>query len=271
MRHLLRLSLLGLLAGGTLAGCASTPGPKASFDGGPRSIVLHHPASGETVSVTYRRADGYDPQALDRIASLFRDRRTGETVPVDPTLVELLADLRDRCGADADTPVHITSGYRSPLTNVTLARSNPNVAENSYHLRGQAADISIPGVPPRRLADEAAALQRGGYALYPHTGHVHVDTGPVRTWSPKGGDPRILEARATPAKAASGKAVAAKPAPAAPRTQVAAAEPAPPKRPPAKAAPASAAAKGNDADLARVRMVLASLKEQPEPAAKKKP
>ncbi|NUB29742.1 DUF882 domain-containing protein, partial [Azospirillum brasilense] len=227
MRHLLRLSLLGLLAGGTLAGCASTPGPQASFDGGPRSIVLHHPASGETVSVTYRRADGYDPQALDRIATLFRDRRTGETVPVDPTLVELLADLRDRCGADADTPVHITSGYRSPLTNVTLARSNPNVAENSYHLRGQAADISIPGVPPRRLADEAAALQRGGYALYPHTGHVHVDTGPVRTWTPKGGDPRILEARA---KAASGKAVAAKPAPAAPRTQVAAAEPAPPKR-----------------------------------------
>ena len=140
MRHLLRLSLLGLLAGGTLAGCASTPGPQASFDGGPRSIVLHHPASGETVSVTYRRADGYDPQALDRIASLFRDRRTGETVPVDPTLVELLADLRDRCGADPDTPVHITSGYRSPLTNVTLARSNPNVAENSYHLRGQAAD-----------------------------------------------------------------------------------------------------------------------------------
>ncbi|WP_454020294.1 DUF882 domain-containing protein [Azospirillum sp. Marseille-Q6669] len=271
MRHLLRLSLLGLLAGGTLAGCASTPGSQASFEGGPRSIVLHHPASGETVSVTYRRADGYDPQALDRIASLFRDRRTGETVPVDPTLVELLADLRDRCGADADTPVHITSGYRSPLTNVTLARSNPNVAENSYHLRGQAADISIPGVPPRRLADEAAALQRGGYALYPHTGHVHVDTGPVRTWSPKSGDPRILEARATPAKAASGKAVAAKPAPTAPRTQVAAAEPTPPKRTPAKAAPASTPAKGGDADLARVRMVLASLKEQPEPAAKKKP
>ncbi|TWA84256.1 uncharacterized protein YcbK (DUF882 family) [Azospirillum brasilense] len=267
MRHLLRLSLLGLLAGGTLAGCASTPGPQASFDGGPRSITLHHPASGETVSVTYRRADGYDPQALDRIATLFRDRRTGETVPVDPTLVELLADLRDRCGAGPDTPVHITSGYRSPLTNVTLARSNPNVAENSYHLRGQAADISIPGVPPRRLADEAAALQRGGYALYPHTGHVHVDTGPVRTWSPKGGDPRILEARA---KAASGKAVAAKASPA-PRTQVAAAEPAPAKRPPAKTAPAAAPAKGNDADLARVRMVLASLKEQPDASAKKKP
>ncbi|CAO3448960.1 hypothetical protein [Azospirillum argentinense] len=268
MRHLLRLSLLGLLAGGTLAGCASTPGPQASLDGGPRSIVLHHPASGETVSVTYRLADGYDPQALDRIATLFRDRRTGETVPVDPTLVELLADLRDRCGVGPDTPVHITSGYRSPLTNVTLARSNPNVAENSYHLRGQAADIAIPGVPPRRLADEAAALQRGGYALYPHTGHVHVDTGPFRTWSPKGGDIRILEARA---KAASGKAVAAKPAPAAPRTQVAAAEPAPAKRPPAKAAPAAAPAKGGDADLARVRMVLASLKEQPDASAKKKP
>ena len=261
MRHLLRLSLLGLLAGGTLAGCVSTPNPQASLDGGPRSIVLHHPASGETVSVTYRRAGDYDPAALDRIATLFRDRRTGETVPVDPALVDLLADLKERCGASPDTPVHITSGYRSPLTNVALSRSNPNVAENSYHLRGQAADISIPGVPPRCLAEEAAALQRGGYALYPHTGHVHVDTGPVRTWTPKGGDPRILEAKAAPAKAASAKAVAAKPAPTLPRTQVAtAAEPAS-KRPPAK---------GNDADLARVRMVLASLKDQPEATAKKK-
>ncbi len=264
MRHFLRLSLLGLLAGGTLAGCASTPNSQASLDGGPRSIVLHHPASGETVGVTYRRADGYDPAALDRIATLFRDRRTGETVPIDPALVDLLTDLRERCGAGPDTPVHITSGYRSPLTNVALSRSNPNVAENSYHLRGQAADISIPGVPPRCLAEEAAALQRGGYALYPHTGHVHVDTGPVRTWTPwtpKGGGPRILEAKAAPAKAASSKAVAAKPAPTPPRTQVAAAAEPVSKRPPAK---------GNDADLARVRMVLASLKDQPEAAAKKK-
>ena len=160
MRHFLRLSLLGLLAGGTLAGCASTPNPQGALDGGPRSIVLHHPASGETVSVTYRRPDGYDPQALDRIATLFRDRRTGDVMPIDPALVELLADLRERCGAGPDTPIHITSGYRSPLTNVALARSNPNVAENSYHLRGQAADISIPGVPPRRLADEAAEASK---------------------------------------------------------------------------------------------------------------
>lgn len=199
MRSFLRVTLLGMLAGGCLAGCASTPAPQASLSGDSRSITLYHPASGETVSVTYWRPDGYDRPAMQQISALFRDRRTGEVVPIDPALVDMLVELRQRCGAAPDTPIYLTSGFRSQATNVALARSNPNVAEHSYHMRAQAADIYIPGVAPRRLADEAAAMQRGGYALYAHTGHVHVDTGPFRTWTPKGGEqrlpPAILEAR----------------------------------------------------------------------------
>ena len=214
MRPVLRASFLVMLAGGVLSGCASTPTDAGR--GGSRSITLYHPGSGETVSVTYRGLQGYDAEALQRIALLFRDRRTDAVAPVDPALIDMLADLRDRCGVDADTPVHITSGYRSRATNVALASRSANVADNSYHIRGQAADITIPGVDPRRLAEEAAAMRRGGYALYPHSGHVHVDTGPYRTWTPKGGEPgarpRVLEARATPPKAAPPRARPAAPA-----------------------------------------------------------
>jgi len=258
MRSYLRLTLSCLLVGGFLTGCASTPGPQVTVADAPRSITLHHPQSGETVNAVYWRTDGYDPAALQDISYLFRDRRTGEIAPVDPSLVDMLVELRQRCGAEPDTPIHITSGYRSPTTNVALSRTNGNVAENSYHLRGQAADIYIPGVAPRRIAEEAAAMQRGGYALYPHTGHVHVDTGPFRTWTPRGGEPRttpaILEAKAAPRT---------KPAPKAPAPRVEVAE--------AKPVPAPASVE-NKTDLSRVRLVLAQLKDQPTTVpGKKKP
>lgn len=218
MRSILRVTVLALFAGVLLAGCASAPpSVTAPGEGGARSITLHHPASGETVAVTYRTERGYDPDALQEIALLFRDRRSGVTAPIDPALVDMLADLRDGCGVPADRPIHVTSGYRSEATNVALAGRNPHVADNSYHLRGQAADIHIPGVEPRRIADEAAALRRGGYALYPHSGHVHVDTGPFRTWKPRdGGRPVTVEARAVkpgkpPVRLASRAAPAPKP------------------------------------------------------------
>lgn len=271
------------------------------------------------VSVTYWRPDGvdrgYDRAALQQISALFRDRRTGETIPVDPALVDMLVELRQRCGAPADTPIYLTSGFRSQATNAALARSNGNVAEHSYHMRAQAADIYIPGVAPRRLADEAAAMQRGGYALYAHTGHVHVDTGPFRTWTPKGGEqrlpPAILEARVnTPYKPPASKTAPAvapvtapvvevakaeppPPVPAVAETQVAQAardeldrlvdkvaeaEPVPAPAPPAPvvaAAPVAAPApRKAEPDLARVRYVLAQIKDQPAPVlavAKRKP
>ncbi len=274
MRSILRAVLsvlppLALAAG--LAGCATQPGGNAGLGDGPRSIVLTHP-SGETIAVTYWRHGGYDADALREIAILFRDRRSGETIPIDPALIDTLVELRQRSGAPPEAPIRLTSGYRSAASNAALARVNGNVADNSYHMRGQAADFSIPGVPSARLAEEAAAMQRGGYALYPHTGHVHVDTGPFRTWTPKGGGeprlPAVQEARAavrakTPdrvevAEAPTDRKPLPVPTPAPAPAPVKAALPAPAKPALAKA-PAPP-------DLTRVRLVLAQLKDQPVPA-----
>ena len=124
-------------------------------------------------------------------------------------------------------------------------------------------------------------MQRGGYAMYAHTGHVHVDTGPFRTWTPKGGEPRttpaILEARATtPRKPAAPKAEIAKAevAEAVPEKATSVAKTSKVKaNASAKAAPVQTAALASaktEADLSRVRYVLAQLKEQPAPAAAKK-
>ncbi|MBK1842033.1 YcbK family protein [Azospirillum sp. YIM B02556] len=264
------LGMLAVLTVATqLGGCATTPPLEgAKLDGEPRSVILQHPASGETASVTYwRPGDGYDPAAMRQLAVLFRDRRSDEVIPVDPALIDMLVELRQRVGAPPESPIRITSGYRSSITNASLARTNPNVAENSYHMRGQAADFSIAGIPPSRLAEEAAAMQRGGYAMYAHTGHVHVDTGPFRTWTPKTGEPRapqILEAQARARTRIQALALAQKTTGTKGRVQVAdaAAKPGKPSAKPAKA-PAKSAAKAPSPDLSRVRVALAQVKEMP--------
>lgn len=56
------------------------------------------------------------------------------------------------------------------------------MAENSYHLYGKAMDFKIDGVEGYEIARVAMAMQRGGVAYYNNTGHVHIDTGPPRTW-----------------------------------------------------------------------------------------
>lgn len=281
MRWFMQAVVPCLLAATLLAGCASTP-MNNSLGDAPRSVVMTHYPSGETISVTYWQPGGYDSDALREIAVLFRDRRTGEVVPIDPVLIDLLVELRQRCGAPADAPIRLTSGYRSAASNAALARSNPNVAENSYHMRGQAADFSIAGVPPACLGEAAAAMRRGGYAVYPHTGHVHIDTGPFRTWTPKGPEPRTqpvtIEARAGREKTAARSELASLPPPSSDPPQV----PPPTAAPPAAAMTAPAPRRaGRDAsprtavakvpappDLSRVRMVLTQLKEQPAPPAK---
>jgi len=268
----LRTAALVAFAGALMTGCAGAPGP---ITDGVRSIVLVHPASGESVSATYwKPPGGYDPQALAELSTLFRDRRTGQTAPVDPALIDTLVELRQRVGLPEGAPIHLTSGYRSPVTNASLARGNPNVAENSYHIRGQAADIRIPGVAPERLAEAAAAMRRGGYALYPHTGHVHVDTGPFRTWTPKGPDHRhdgVMEAKAIQRP---------KQAPAAPPPVevVEAAKPPPAPRPAEVRVPdgpvlaASKAPAGvSEADSQRLRYMLVNLAAQDAEAKAKRP
>lgn len=193
-----RIALVFALTGGILAGCAGpVPQTTAEAPSAPRRIALYNTDNGERLSVVYRNNGEYDQAALSAVSNFMRDRRSGEIDPVDPALVDLLADIIAKLNLPDSTEVHITSGYRSPASNAILARTNGNVADDSYHMRGKAVDMRIPGVPLTKVVQVAADLQRGGYGLY--VTHVHVDTGPVRTWGrrPDGSEnDGTLEARA---------------------------------------------------------------------------
>ena len=69
-------------------------------------------------------------------------------------LAHNLQMLRDHIGK----PIVINSGYRSPSHNIEVGG-----APHSQHLTGKAADIHIPGLGPKMIADIIEDLILGGF------------------------------------------------------------------------------------------------------------
>lgn len=89
---------------------------------------------------------------------------------IDPQLVVYLQKIRDYFGAE----VEITSAYRCPTYNRSV-----NGAAGSRHTKGQAADIVVRGVAPRRVAAYAEYIGVKGIGLYETADDgyfVHIDT-----------------------------------------------------------------------------------------------
>lgn len=145
-----------------------------------RSLSLVHTHTGERLSTVYFEADQYITSELSRINWLLRDFRTGDIHPIDPAVLDILADLRTL--ADSDEAYEVISGYRSPKTNAELHRRSSGVAEHSLHLEGRAIDVRLSGFPTDRLHELALGMRRGGVGFYPSSDFVHLDNGRVRHW-----------------------------------------------------------------------------------------
>lgn len=145
-----------------------------------RFLSLIHTHTGETLSTVYFENNQYIATELSRINWLLRDFRTGDVHPIDPAVLDILADLRALAGRDE--PYEVISGYRSPKTNAELRRRSSGVAEHSLHLEGRAIDVRLPGFPTERLHGLALGMQRGGVGFYPRSDFIHLDNGRVRQW-----------------------------------------------------------------------------------------
>lgn len=89
---------------------------------------------------------------------------------IDSKLVEYVQQIRDHF----NKPVQISSGYRCSTHN-----RNIGGATNSYHTRGQAADIYIQGIAPSEIAKYAESIGVLGIGLYETSSDgffVHIDT-----------------------------------------------------------------------------------------------
>ena len=171
------------ILGAGLAGlfCASPVSAWAARQtSGERVISLQQMHTGEKLSTVYWCEGQYVREALNDINNILRDHRSDEVAMIDPSLLDLLYDVQERVGTSK--PIEVYSAYRSPKTNALLRRRSRGVARRSFHMRGQAVDVRVPGLSPGKLYRLARGLKKGGVGYYGRSGFVHLDTGPVRFW-----------------------------------------------------------------------------------------
>ena len=147
-----------------------------------RQLSFYHTHTGKRLDIVYARNGEYIPEALRAINTFLFDFRTGDSVEMDPRLLDLIYDVRKALGSDG--AYQVVSAYRSPQTNEMLrGRSKSSgVAKKSQHLLGKAIDVRLEGVSTKTLRDQALAMKRGGVGYYESSDFVHMDTGRPRSW-----------------------------------------------------------------------------------------
>jgi uncharacterized protein YcbK (DUF882 family) len=157
----------------------TTPSPLTEYH-----LRLHHLHTGEDIDVVYRIGDTYVPEALDELNHFLRDHRTQDVSSYDPKEFDVLHALMTRLRRPNGV-IDIVCGYRTPESNEFLRSQSADtgVAEHSQHMLAKAIDIRVPGVSTVALRNAALSLHAGGVGYYPVSQFVHVDVGPVRTWS----------------------------------------------------------------------------------------
>jgi len=162
-----------------IAGAMAVPGvARAVPSPVRRRLRLVNPHTGETFDGIYRDDRGPLATAMADLSVFLRDFHCAAAIEVDVGVIDFLAAVMDAVDASTAT---ILSAYRTPETNAMLAHTTFGVAENSQHLYGRALDVRL----ETKLADAmlaARAMRRGGVGWYPHSGFLHIDTGPVRNW-----------------------------------------------------------------------------------------
>ena len=146
-----------------------------------KALYFYNPHTGEKLDVSYFTKGRYSPVAMKDINQIFRDHRTGAIKPIDQNLLDYLYALSNKLETPR-TPFHIISGYRSPETNALLRRQSGQVAKDSFHIKGKAVDIRLPGRSIASIRNAAVSLKAGGVGYYPNDQFVHIDVGDIRCW-----------------------------------------------------------------------------------------
>ncbi len=141
------------------------PVPRPSGNIHVMNVNLH-----EELKINIFNPDGsYSVEAMEELSRLLRCKRTDEQRPMEPRLFSILSTVYDHYGGRR---VDVVSGFRNQRRT------------SSYHFKGSATDIRVPGVSPRKLRAYVQSLDTGGMGIgiYPRTGFVHVDIRPLPSY-----------------------------------------------------------------------------------------
>jgi len=178
-----------------------------SLRSNPRRLYLHHAHTGEVFNGIYRDDGGPIPEAMVDLATFLRDHHEDQTGPIYLDTLDFLADV-----LKAANQAHATvlSAYRTKKTNAMLSARIFGVAEKSQHLAGRAVDITLDS-KLSTAAVSARRMSRGGVGWYPSNHFIHLDSGPIRTWTinyaPRRRGGRVIDIFQPARIAESGKAI----------------------------------------------------------------
>jgi uncharacterized protein YcbK (DUF882 family) len=178
------VSRRGVIAGAgaaALAGFAARPAraQQVEFRRQVMRLNIVNRSTGERFEGVFWHHGTYNIGAINQINAVLRDQRAGAAVQIDLPLLDLLERIQFR----VRRPLAVVSAYRTYETNQALRASDPNVAQNSFHIRGQAVDFAVDGLSAAQVAQLARQAGAGGIGTYTGSNFVHVDTGPHRAWN----------------------------------------------------------------------------------------
>ena len=162
------------LVAGFLSQAVQSSGPDE------RQLSFYHTHTQESLTITYSRNGEYVDSALVNINRFLSDFRTGDQIRIEPTLLDLIWDVR--ASLNSDGTFEVISAYRSPKTNEMLRSNSSGVAKNSQHVLGNAIDVRLRDITTKKLRDAAISQKRGGVGYYKDSDFVHIDVGRVRQW-----------------------------------------------------------------------------------------
>lgn len=152
--------------------------PKAAaktYEGKPKhpgrvTLVRFGSSESQTIQVVTKKGK-LVPGVLPRVARMMRFGKLNIEHPIDPKLVQLVAQVSDHFGG---RNIEIISGFRPK----TLTQYTPH----SNHNIGKAIDMRIPGVPNEVLRDHCRTYKNTGVGYYPNSLFVHFDVRPKSTF-----------------------------------------------------------------------------------------
>jgi len=148
---------------GTAAADVRTPLGVHAPAGDIGKFTIQSANTGEEIEVRLNLTSGeIEASCYRELRHLLRCLRTGAETPPDPRLIELLYRISQR----THQKIVLVSGFRAPMF---------SLAALSYHTRGMAADIRIPGMTALMVRDLAMSMGVRGIGYYPVSQFVHVD------------------------------------------------------------------------------------------------
>ena len=145
-----------------------------------RRLAMTNSRTDEDINVIYWLDGEYIPEALVALNHFMRDWRKDRMRNINVRTLDILAAVHNML--DTIEPFELISGYRTEETNRMLQERSGQVASNSLHVHGMAADIRLNGRSVSQVGNAALRCRAGGVGVYRNSGFVHVDCGSVRRW-----------------------------------------------------------------------------------------